>query len=230
MILGLRALPNAAHAFSDPQVFADDTQLGGGGGRFFTGSPLDGYTCAVCHRGGPTPQMRIFGFPQNYEPGTTYEVEVQWDEPQVPHALNLELVNQSGDDMNVRLVSESKVGADGRCDRKKDGEIATTLVKRGARRIVAVSDCYAANARFRFTAPSRAAVALSVGLVRADSSEDAEGDGVWVERRLSQPGDSSELVSSAATCSASRAESASLWGVLLGVCAGLFLRRKRMHI
>ena len=40
----------AAHAFSEPLLYPEDPLNGGGGGRFFTGSPLDAYSCAVCHR------------------------------------------------------------------------------------------------------------------------------------------------------------------------------------
>ncbi len=226
LALGASALPSGARAFSDPQLFADETQTGGGGGRFFTGSPLDGYTCSVCHRGGPTPHIRVFGFPQAYQPGETYEVEIRWDEPDLPHGLNVELVNQTGEDMNVRLVSESKVGKEGRCDRSQTGDVAATLMKSGNRRIVAVSDCGAESARFRFDAPSRASLALSAGLVRADGSEDAEGDGVLAERRIAQPGNALVL-DSGATCAVRGRTSRGAALALPALICGLMWRRRR---
>jgi hypothetical protein len=52
--LCLVALPLPVHAFSDPARFGkypeEEGGLGGGGGRFFTGSPADGYGCSVCHK------------------------------------------------------------------------------------------------------------------------------------------------------------------------------------
>src|SRR5262245_23122316 len=40
-----------ARAFSDPTIYGKypSQKLGGGGGRYFTGSPADGYSCSVCH-------------------------------------------------------------------------------------------------------------------------------------------------------------------------------------
>jgi hypothetical protein len=58
-------------------------QLGGGGGRYFTGSPADGYGCSVCHSG---PEkfsfpVRVTGLPMNgYIPGTTSSIRLSWAE------------------------------------------------------------------------------------------------------------------------------------------------------
>ncbi|MEE9384391.1 MAG: hypothetical protein V3V08_13385 [Nannocystaceae bacterium] len=45
--------PSALRAFSEPSSYADPTPEGGGGGRWFTGSVADRYTCDVCHGSAP---------------------------------------------------------------------------------------------------------------------------------------------------------------------------------
>src|SRR5690348_3551226 len=76
----LIALPTArVQAFSDPSSFSKAANEGGGGGRYFSGSPLDGYTCSVCHRGGTAPEVNVSGVPLNgYTPGMAYEIKVDW--------------------------------------------------------------------------------------------------------------------------------------------------------
>ena len=93
-------------------------------------------------------------------------------------------------------------------------------------RIVAVSDCVAESARFRFDAPSRASLALSAGLVRADGSEDAEGDGVLAERRIAQPGNALVL-DSGATCAVRGRTCRGAALALPALICGLMWRRRR---
>jgi hypothetical protein len=74
-------LPAAAHAFSEPKIYGDPAETGGGGGRWFTGSPADGYGCAVCHSGGGEVPLHITGLPVGgYVPGTEYIVKLNWPE------------------------------------------------------------------------------------------------------------------------------------------------------
>lgn len=49
--LGMATLshPSTTHAYSTPAAFSALAPTGGGGGRYFTGSPAEGYGCAVCH-------------------------------------------------------------------------------------------------------------------------------------------------------------------------------------
>ncbi|HET8931905.1 MAG TPA: hypothetical protein VFN67_00625, partial [Polyangiales bacterium] len=67
-------------AFSDPARYSETTETGGSAGRHFTGSPLDGYGCNVCHQGGPAIPVSVSGLPTDgYEPGASYEVVIRLD-------------------------------------------------------------------------------------------------------------------------------------------------------
>src|SRR5207244_2345573 len=64
LVVGLASGPvRHARAFSDVEGFGKPVEQGGGGGRWFTGSATDGFTCGVCHRGGHSPDLNIFGLP-----------------------------------------------------------------------------------------------------------------------------------------------------------------------
>ena len=70
-----------AHAFSAPGVFAKAASAGGSEGRFFTGSPADGYNCDVCHSGGKSFPLYVTGVPvKGYTPGKPYELRFSWPE------------------------------------------------------------------------------------------------------------------------------------------------------
>lgn len=180
-LLGLWLLtPSMAAAFSDPALFTESTLQGGGGGRFFTGSPVDGYSCAVCHQGGTTPRVNVIGLPvEGYDAGVTYQIEVRWSEPQVSHALTLEMVNLAGQGAGeVVLTPAERVGPLGRCEQSPDGQVASYLLHTPTRSIVGISDCGAGSLLFNFTAPGDDQIAFAATIVRSDSSGTAEGDGV----------------------------------------------------
>src|SRR5687768_11715717 len=72
--------PGPASAFLFADTFDRSAVTGGGGGRHFTGSFTDGYTCAVCHGGGEAPVVTVTGWPgAEYVPGMTYDIAVGWD-------------------------------------------------------------------------------------------------------------------------------------------------------
>jgi len=174
-------LPTPSHAFSDPFRFTDEVLLGGGGGRFFTGSPVDGYSCAVCHEGGVRPQVTVIGLPVGgYDAGVTYPVELRWTNPEVPHAANLEFVNLAGLGAGtITLPPPEQIGPAGRCEQSPTGDVAAFIMEftRG-RRIVGMSNCGARSLRFNFTAPDVDEIAFAGGVVRTDDSSSADGDGV----------------------------------------------------
>lgn len=166
----------SARAFSDPEMFAASPLEGGGGGRYFTGSPTDGQTCAACHRGGPEPVMTLSGLPERFEPGRRYEVAVRWQDMQAPHALQLELLSERGE--SPELALPDPLPAADRCDSLPDGDPATYVKVSGARRIVGVRDCRASELRFSFVAPAARRLIFAATAVRSDSQGDSEGDGV----------------------------------------------------
>jgi hypothetical protein len=72
---------SAAHAFSEPRSYFEAAKTGGGGGRWFTGSPAEGYDCSVCHTGQPPQPLHVDGLPdKGYVAGTSYDVHLSWPE------------------------------------------------------------------------------------------------------------------------------------------------------
>lgn len=218
-----------ALAFSDFELFAQDTTLGGGDRRYFTGSPVDGYSCAVCHRGGSEPNLQLTGLPlAGYVPGRVYEVEVSWTDPGTPHALQLELVNKAGVSPGVQLVPDG-VGVDSReyCGVNNQLERATYLIEDRGRQILGVRDCRAAALHFRFTAPDDAELAFAATLVRSDSSASSEGDGVHEVAAIMHPA-GPPRAGAASACSAAPYGRPGLVGfVLLSSVVALLGRRSR---
>jgi hypothetical protein len=76
--------PGVGRAFSEPSSYVDDAIKGGGGGRWFTGSPAEGYGCDVCHAqvtDAPPYPLYWAGLPTTgYLPGQTYEIALSWPE------------------------------------------------------------------------------------------------------------------------------------------------------
>ncbi|MET0388368.1 MAG: hypothetical protein ABW321_20520 [Polyangiales bacterium] len=78
--------PARVAAFTDPTLFGEfpsEMDIGGGGGRYFSGSPADGYGCSVCHTSASGYQFPLYvqGLPMNgYIPGTPYNITLSWPE------------------------------------------------------------------------------------------------------------------------------------------------------
>ena len=136
MVLATNGSSSRARAYSDWELFGLETTLGGGGRRYFTGSPVDGYSCAVCHQGGTEPHVQVTGLPlTGYVPGQMYDVEVSWSDPKVPHALQLELVTKGGVSPGVVLVPDGPaLDPRERCGANGELERATYLIQDRGRR------------------------------------------------------------------------------------------------
>lgn len=74
-----------AHAFNNTSDYGKSPmggnvdQLGGGAGRYFTGSPADGYSCENCHSAPAVYSfpIQLTGLPQDgYVPGQQYKIEI----------------------------------------------------------------------------------------------------------------------------------------------------------
>lgn len=126
--LALLLQASAARAFTEPRTYFEDPAVGGGGGRFFTGSPAEGYGCAVCHTGpGRQWPLALKGLPEGgYEPGETYEIvlgfkelsehaQARRDDGKVPPAMSIvaELVAENGvgaGKLEISPANEAKEG------------------------------------------------------------------------------------------------------------------------
>jgi hypothetical protein len=178
----IAAAPVRARAFSDPATFQNDVAEGGGGGRFFTGSPADGYTCNVCHRGAESPDIEISGLPlTGYTPGTAYEITIDWPDDFENVALALELDDAHGKAVGrLRLPPQDELLEPERCVPVSAGIAAGQLVDAEERSILEVPNCGAQRVRFLWVAPAQdhGAVWFAGSLVRADGMSDVAGDGV----------------------------------------------------
>ncbi len=171
-----------AYAYSDPSRYAQQAELGGGGGRHFTGSPQDGFTCAVCHRGGDAPVLEIRGLPAFFKPGSRYDVEARWTaeaDATASIALQLELITADGSHPDVAIAPLEELPATQRCDQQADGNAAVYATNVGRRRVIGVEDCGASAVGFSFTAPDASELVFALAAVRSDRSGTTEGDGVF---------------------------------------------------
>lgn len=135
--------PTSVSAFTEPRTYSASPDEGGGGGRWFTGSPAEGYSCAVCHTGpGPEP-LEIEGLPMDgYVPGQSYDVRIGWpdfaaradelrDEGKEPRmSLVAELVTETGEGSGVLEVV---AGADA-----EEGELCVVPEGKQAAQLFAV--------------------------------------------------------------------------------------------
>ncbi len=168
-----------AHAFSDPERFTTPADEGGAGGRFFTGSRSDGYTCAVCHSGGSAPEVTVRGLPTSgYEPGELYEVELRFRNADGNHALALELLDAAGRSLELELLSEAQIDVSERCGAEEKERRASYLAKEDDRWVLGVEACEAEAVRFRFRAPNKSQTLFVASVLASDNSATIEGDGV----------------------------------------------------
>jgi hypothetical protein len=181
LLLGLLAAPQA-HGFSDAEAFGRPVEEGGGGGRWFTGSAADGYTCKVCHRGGQSPNLDIRGLPiEGYVPGTAYEITILWPGDAQSVALTTEVTDGVGMRAGtLRLPPQQELRDPELCQPVGAGLGAGELIDLPTRSVISMADCGAHRLRFLWTAPTRdeGPVWFSGSLVNSNAKGDVEGDGV----------------------------------------------------
>jgi hypothetical protein len=234
----LASAPCPAQAYSDPERFSADSTGGGGGGRYFTGSPVDGFACKVCHESSdaPTPTISVRGLPVagGYVPGTVYDVEVSWPPGTPSVGIQLEMVGRDGKGASLlSLPDETTLAASAHCGGVADEAVASYLVNDGDRTIVGLRSCDAGSLRFLFTAPSTADVAFAGGLITSDDSATAEGDGfVSLNRVLYRAGEAKPTssggcsVAGAADGRSQRSSTPLAAWLTLGFAAWLVRRRR----
>lgn len=182
--------PAPARAFSDTSLFPLAAEMSGGGGRFFTGSPSDGFTCAVCHEGAPAPQLAIVGLPlAGYGLRTAYEVTVDWPDNLERVSLALEITDDFGVALGtLSMPAESALAEPERC--------AGTPISAGQltappnRSVITMPDCGAKRLRFLWTTPDadRGRAHLAGAVVHADGLGTILGDGVTeIARTIGSP-------------------------------------------
>jgi hypothetical protein len=182
--LGLAWLLDAGlvRAYSDPAQFAAPTLEAGGGGRFYTGSPAEGYGCDTCHTGGEQPKVRVFGVPARYVPRATYEIFVSWSSTIEHASMALELTDARGHGAGSLGLPPVGSYVDAEQCRPVDGEVlaAQLYAADRERTIAAAPDCGASGVRVQWTAPDRSvgAVWLTFGALASNHDQNYGGDGV----------------------------------------------------
>ncbi len=212
------AIPGRAAAFSDHLLFGEGVDKGGGDGRYFTGSRADGQPCSVCHHGGREPTILVDGIPDAPVAGMRYSLVIHWPDPEVPHALQLELTKASGGHPSVSILPDAMLPAESRCEHVASGLPAVYLVDAGVRRIVGVEDCHAQSVTVSFMSTGEP-IDLAIAAVSSDGMGDVEGDGTF-ELRTTIGG---PRAGTGGVCSASSGGAS----LLIGLAALMAVRRRR---
>lgn len=178
----LSAAPASARAFSDPAAFAAPALEAGGGGRFYTDSPAEGYGCDGCHRGGAAPALKIAGLPTRYVPRASYELRVSWP-PELEHAAAvLELTDERGHGAGtLALPGAADYLPEEECEPRELDLLAAQLYAADRERTIAATpDCGASTLRVQWTAPADdvGPVWLAGSVLASDHDGNFSGDGV----------------------------------------------------
>jgi len=182
-LIAAMLVPAAASAHSDRALFDDPAIVGGAGGRYFTGSRVDGYACSVCHTGGGTTDaFTIDPLPETLEAGRRYDIFVRWTQPELQHSLNFELSMPNGGNPMIVIPTGGAVPRESRCNQAADGVPAVYLIEAGVRRVVGIEPCGASMVNASFVA-NGGPIELSIGAVIGDNSETPIGDATF-ERRI----------------------------------------------
>lgn len=248
LLVPLMAATQVARAYSSFADYARSIEEGGGGGKFFTGTPADGYTCDVCHTGGAPAKLDVVGLPSaGYVPGQTYEIAFAW--PMAPHiALMVELTDDSGTTAGTpSLVPYAqwteaekcaqdafpaadicRAGAAAGCCRELDATRDACSFP-GERSMFWMLECGARAARFHWTAPLQPVdIWFSASIVSSSTGNDAAGDGVTLKRQLLRPASSSSpRVGAVGSCQLQLGGSSSLLGAALMCLLVLGVRSRR---
>ncbi len=173
----LTLVPAVALGYGSPALYgADPAHDGGGGGRIFTGSPADGWSCDVCHRSENATQvsLKLVGGPtRGYTPGETYAFTLNWVDEHL--AFTAEVTDTQGRSFGeLQAPPKSLLETDETCTSGTPA-IETLELERG--HALALSDCGAKSMRLQWTAPDeKVPGALYIGLVAADGDGTPQGD------------------------------------------------------
>lgn len=185
-VIAVLLAPAPAFAYSDPAMFGATVQEGGGGGRYFTGSRAEKYSCSACHQGGEPPRFVVDPLPDELEVAGRYTLVIHWSDPESPQALQVELATPTGADPSVSIPAAAALPASSRCEGSATGLPAVYAVDIGNRRVVGVEDCGASRVELSFVATG-APIEVSIGGVRSNEDGTPNGDGVFDQRYVLSP-------------------------------------------
>jgi hypothetical protein len=229
---GLCLPASRASAFSDPFSYYLSPVAAGGGGRVFTGSPADSYTCKSCHSGAPAPKAKVDGLPlAGYRPGARYEILVSWP-GSTKISLALELTDAQGKAAGtIDLPPTDEIKAEEFCEPAAEMILAAQLNETlPSRQVINVPECGSKRVRFLWTAPATdvGQVWFAGSMVLSDGETDPYHDGVTDFGRIL--GSDAVASKTSGECSvAGPGTSAGSWSpwLLLAATLGLCWRRRR---
>lgn len=174
-----------AEAFRLPTNFNQSAAIGGSGGRYFTGSPSDRYTCKVCHTSIGHPPIQVTGLPfGGYTPGQTYTILIDWPDNLPSVAFNLEMTDGAGKALGTFSTPAMEELPPGEVCMGRPG----TVVAPPERTLAFMTECGAQQSTIRWTAPmpvpdaSGRLVApeawFSGSLLSSNKDQSVEGDAV----------------------------------------------------
>lgn len=225
--------PSGTRAYGDVFRFTDDAAHGGGAGRWFTGSPHDGYGCDVCHSPTDAVQVLVQGLPEVYQPGATYDLSVSWPATSLNTTGLVELTDVLGGGAGVVSLPEQLTPAES-CQ-PLDLNTPAGIVLSGPdlpiaenRQIVAMQDCGGNMLHWRWTAPAIdvGPVFFAGGVVAPDRRMDAAGDHVTrLFKTIGSPAQMHYQAALTGGCSVRRVSGSP--AVFAGFLTFLALRRRR---
>ena len=150
--LCVASITGRAEAFRLPTNFNQSAAVGGSGGRYFTGSPTDRYTCKVCHVSVAPPQIQITGLPfAGYTPGQTYAFLIDWDDTLPSVAYNIEMTDGAGHAFGTfSLPPDSALAPAELCGPKA----GATILPGPERTLAILPECGAHQSTILWTAPA----------------------------------------------------------------------------
>ena len=181
-LVGSLLFAQSARAYQNPERFAADVALGGGGERYFTGSLLDSYTCGVCHASAERPEIRALGLPEaGYLPDTLYRFVIDWPDDLPRVGMNLELTDMNGQPIGHWILpDDATLTAADRCSLLSDTPTGVSVVELAQRELVTVAECGQQQATLDWLAPSAAELRgdawLSGSLVSSNHDGELGGD------------------------------------------------------
>lgn len=227
--------PARAAAYAEPSSFGQSVMLGGGGEKFFTGSPAEGYTCQVCHAGATGSAISVLGFPvEGYLPGQTYPITIDWSDDLPAVGLNLEVTDAAGNRFgDLAAMDPAALSPDDLCSGGNGVSATEVFDLSNGRRVLTVAKCGQHQTTFQWRAPTQPGQGwLSGSVVVANRKKDVLGDGVTNISRVFgvQGGPAPQAADFVGSCSVVRPQSQSVppsCVLLVLVVSGLRRRPRR---
>jgi len=243
LVLEATSWTSDAQAYSRSLSFDIPATAGGGGGRRFTGSVRDGFSCVVCHEGNEGALLQVEGLPMDgYEPEREYPIRVHWDSlrPESPRSsIALEWTDTDGRAVGtLRVAPAADWQPSDECE--EDSDPSTNSVHllddlETARQILATDACNRRGIHLRWTAPADGSgtVRVQAAAVHANYDGTPAGDTTGeLSLLISQRGaplPEASVVTLGCSIDSKTSPKIDLLALVWGLCFLLLLRRRQVR-